>query len=70
MTKISENIVFVDSSPDEQRFDSVVLNYMSELGCYEEEWMIDTQYTPEENREQVKKMAAIRKAEAKCFSCL
>lgn len=113
MTKISENIVFVDSSPDEQRFDSVVLNfelgiksaldylrkhghkrigflgptykldqrkhpapevrcqyfkkYMSELGCYEEEWMIDTQYTPEENREQVKKWLQSEKQRPSAF---
>ena len=101
MRDISKNIVFVDSSPDELQFDSVVLNfklgvrqaldylmeyghrrigflgptykldqrkrpapevrrkyfkeYMSEIGHYDECWMIDTMLTLEETRKQVKK---------------
>lgn len=101
MTAICKNIVFVDSSPDEQQFDSVVLNfklgveqalnymmehghyrigflgptykldqrkrpapevrrqyfkeYMSEIGRYDECWMIDTMLTLDGTREQVRK---------------
>ena len=101
MSEISRAIVFIDSSPDEQRFDSVVLNfklgveqaleylmqrghyrigflgptykldqkkrpalevrrqyfkeYMSDVGRYDERWMIDTLLTLEETREEVEK---------------
>lgn len=101
MKEISRSIVFIDSSPDEQQFDSVVLNfklgieqaleylmqhghyrigflgptykldqkkrpalevrrqyfkeYMSDVGRYDERWMIDTLLTLEETREEVKK---------------
>lgn len=101
MMEISRSIVFIDSSPDENQFDSVVLNfrlgveqaleylmqhghhrigflgptykldqkkrpalevrrqyfkeYMSDVGRYDERWMIDTLLTLEETREEVKK---------------
>lgn len=113
MAEISKNIVFVDSSPDEQRFDSVVLNfklgveqaldylmgrghyrigflgptykldqrkrpapevrrqyfkeYMSEIGRYDECWMIDTMLTLEETREQVQKWLQSGKQRATAF---
>lgn len=101
MEEISKAIIFVDSSPDEQQYDSVVLNfklgveqaldylmqhghyrigflgptykldqkkrpapevrrqyfreYMTEIGRYDECWVIDTMLTLDETREQVKK---------------
>lgn len=101
MTEVSKSVVFIDSSPDEQKFDSVVLNfklgveqaleylmqrghyrigflgptykldqkkrpalevrrqyfkeYMSDVGRYDERWMIDTLLTLEETREEVEK---------------
>lgn len=101
MMEISRSIVFIDSSPDENQFDSVVLNfrlgveqaleylmqhghhrigflgptykldqkkrpalevrrqyfkeYMSDVGRYDERWMIDTLLTLDETREEVKK---------------
>lgn len=101
LKEISRSIVFIDSSPDEQAFDSVVLNfrlgveqaleylmqhghyrigflgptykldqkkrpalevrrqyfkeYMSDVGRYDERWMIDTLLTLEETREEVRK---------------
>lgn len=100
MAEISRSVVFIDSSPDERQFDSVVLNfrlgveqaleylmqhghyrigflgptykldqkkrpalevrrqyfkeYMSNVGRYDERWMIDTLLTLDETRKEVK----------------